>query len=201
MLQELLDECKFPSDYITDGSTDALEMPQAMRHFITGLLGQDPIRPPRPDSWTPPPFEEVDRYCYSLCKESRHLIDFGHFNSKNLTLCLLGRVHCWGDADNDLTGQGVMDLIYTAHVKRRVQVAVLGSILATGTAVLLDSIGNIWFYQTPNSVDNHVKGVAKAALVKFPKDGITIDTPIEFEEEYNNVEIALRDFGSEDEEE
>jgi hypothetical protein len=120
---------------------------------------------------------------------------------KNLTLCLLGSVDCWGLAENDLTGQGVMDLIYTPHVRRHVQVAVLGNIVATGTAVLLDSIGNIWFYQTPNSVDHHIKGVANAALVKFPKDGITINTPIEFEEEYNNVEIALSDFGSEDEEE
>ena len=199
MLQELLDMCMFPSDYISDGSTDAFEMPQAMRHFITGLLGQDPIRPERPDSWTPPPFTAVDSYCYNLCKESRHLVDFGHFDSEHLTLCLSGTVHCWGDADNDLVGQGVMDLIYTPHVKRHVQVAVLGSILATGTAVLLDSNGQIWFIQTPNSVDAHVKGVPKAALVKFPKDGITIDTPIEFEEEHDNVEITLHDFESEDE--
>ena len=87
MLRGLLDRCMFPSDYVSDVPTDAFEMPQGMRHFITGLLGQDPVRPERPDRWTPPPSETVDSYCYNLCKESRNLIDFGIFDSKNLTLC------------------------------------------------------------------------------------------------------------------
>ena len=110
-------------------------------------------------------------------------------------------VHGWGDPDNDLIGEGVMTLIYSPHVKRQVQVAVLGSILGTGMAVLLDSTGKIWFYQTPNSVDRHIKGVPKAALVKFPEAGIIVDTPIEFQEEHDNVEIILHHFESEDEEE
>src|SRR5271154_5232407 len=95
ILQELLDKCMFLSDYIAHGSTDAMEMPPAMRNFITGLLGQDPIRPPRVDSWSPPPFEGVDLYCCNLCRESRHLVDFGHLDSENLTLCLFGMVECW----------------------------------------------------------------------------------------------------------
>lgn len=112
MLKGILDRCAFPSYYISDVHADALEMPQALRHYITGLLGQDPIRPARPDSWTPPPFKAVDHYCYTLCRESRHLINFGVFDFKNLTLSLSASVVCWGDADNDLIGEGVMDLIY-----------------------------------------------------------------------------------------
>jgi hypothetical protein len=136
-----------------------------------------------------------------LSRESRHLINFGVFDLKNLTLSLSGSVVCWGDADNDLIGEGVMDLIYAPRVKRRVKVTVLGCIVGTGTAVLLDSTGKIWFYQTTNSVDRHINGVPKAALVKFPEDGITIDTPIEFEEEYDDVKIVLHDFESDDDEE
>ena len=63
--------------------------------------------------------------------------------------------------------------------------------------MLLDSSRKIWFYQTPNSVDRHLKGVPNAALLKFPEDGITIDTPIEFEEEYDDVKINLEEFESE----
>ena len=92
-----------------------------------------------------------------------------------------------------------MNLIYSPNVKRQVKVAVLGNIAGTGTAVLLDSAGKIWFYQTPNSVDRHVEGVPQAALVKFPEDGITINTPIEFDEEYDKVEVIPDDFESEDE--
>jgi hypothetical protein len=38
MLKGILDRCAFPSYYISDVHADALEMPQALQHYITGLL-------------------------------------------------------------------------------------------------------------------------------------------------------------------
>src|SRR5271169_992768 len=43
ILQGPLDRCIFPSDHVTDVHTDAFEMSQGARNFITGLLGQNPI--------------------------------------------------------------------------------------------------------------------------------------------------------------
>ena len=86
------------------------------------------------------------------------------------------------------------------YVKQITQVAVLGSVLATGMAVLLDDQLRIWFYHTRNSVDRHLKGMAaQAALVMFPVDGMRIDTEIKFLEEYDDVRVMVKEVESKEE--
>ena len=90
--------------------------------------------------------------------------------------------------------------VSSPHVKLQIPITVLGHIVCSGTAVLLTDTGRLWFYQTPDVVDGHLQGVETAALLKIPEEGISKDTPIEFEDEYDHVEVSLLDYWGEEEE-
>lgn len=80
-----------------------------------------------------------------------------------------------------------------SHVKRQLEVFWVVGRRCCSTQPARSGLSNAELW------NRHVKGVSKAALLKFPDDGITVDTPIEFEE-YDNVEFALVDLESDDEE-
>ncbi len=76
----------------------------------------------------------------------------------------------------------------------------LGCIVITGTAVLLDTSSQIWLYKTPNAVDPYLEGMkCRVALIDFPVEGITKTTEIHILEEYEDVVVELEDFKDEDE--
>jgi hypothetical protein len=142
----------------------------------------------------------VDRYGTELCREGREVINFGSFKDEAIQVLLSGFVECWGDGENDLCGEGTLEILFAPHVRQTIRVVVLGSILGTGTAVLLDDQFRIWFYHTPNSVDHHLEGMtAQVALVMLPVDGMRIDTEIKFLAEYNNVRVQVKEVESDEE--
>jgi hypothetical protein len=180
----------------------ALQMSEPARDYIIALLHLHPKYLPRPLLWSPPPFKDAHHYCFEACRAGNEGIDFGTFHSKNLTLVLCRHVPAW-DEENDLIGEGIMELISLSspHVKVQIPVTVLGNILGSGTAVLLTDTGRLWFYQTPDAIGGYLQGVATAALLKMPAEGISKDTAIEFEEEYDHVQVSLFDYWGDEEEE
>ncbi len=73
---------------------------------------------------------------------------------------------CWGDGTTDLTHEGMLELVLAPNVLQLIRVFVLGHIINTGTALLLDEQNNGWFYRTPNSVDGQLCGFSpQAAMV------------------------------------
>jgi hypothetical protein len=93
-----------------------------------------------------------------------------------------------------------MDIKFASNVTQNIDVVLLGYIVTTGTAVLLDTLSRIWFYKTPNAVDPYLDGMkGRAALINFPIEGIAKMTEIHILEEYEDVIVELEEFKDEDE--
>ena len=132
--------------------------------------------------------------------QGRDVVDFGIFKDKMIRLSVSGFVRCWGDDDADLRGHGHIEIKCASNVARRIDVVLLGRIVITGTAVLLDTSSQIWLYKTPNAVDPYLEGMkCRVALIDFPVEGITKTTEIHILEEYEDVVVELEDFKDEDE--
>jgi len=145
------------------------DMPTHVLGFITGLLGQPPIFPEPKLVWFPPKFEDVESYCFRLCMERAAIVDFGTFNDEPIEASLVGFVDCWGEGDSEFAGSGRMEIDCGPRGKEIVEVAVLGRVVCTGTAILLDSSSQVWFYNVPDAVDPYFEGMkARMALVKLP---------------------------------
>jgi hypothetical protein len=184
MLQVLLDQCRTPSQVVANQNTVKPNLPVAELSSI----------------WVPPPFNEVATYCHEMCMQNRQVVDFGIFNNKMIRLSTTGRVLCWGDGDADLEGQGHIEIKLGSNVTKTIDVMLLGYIVPTGTAVLLDTSSQIWFYNTPNAVDPYLEGMqGRAAWIDFPIEGITKTTEIHILEEYKDVIVELEEFKDEDE--
>jgi len=166
----------------------ALQMPKPALDYIIDLLHLPPEYLPRPPLWSPPPFKDVDHHCFEARSARTQCVDFGTFRSHRLTLDLCRHIPAWAE-ENNLRGDGIMELISLSgpHVMVQIPVTVLGYIVGSGTAVLLTDTGRLWFYQTPDAMDGHLQGVATAALIKIPAEGISKDTTVEFEEEYDLI--------------
>ena len=79
-------------------------------------------------------------------------------------------------------------------LKRDFKVVVLGQVGCTGTAILLDSSGRLWFYNVPMAVGSYLKGTPdQAALIAFPSTGMTKYTEIRLTEKYDKVYMAVKE--------
>jgi hypothetical protein len=159
-------------------------VPHRVKNFITGLLRQTP-EPQK--SWTPPPFHEADHHPWHFCESS--IVPFGRFNDTLLELDLCGHVaYSEGDVEEPLIGRGILKITIGLRVKQHVQVTVLGVIVGTGTAVLLDREGAVWLYNPPGSVDPHLNGLTSTvSLVMWPGDKMAPDQIITIFDEYQDV--------------
>lgn len=61
--------------------------------------------------------------------------------------------------------------MYSATVKQLIQVRVLGILVGTGIVVLIDRNGRIWFYDPPDLVDPHLKGMTSQAVFVIMNPG------------------------------
>ena len=201
VLEELLQRCVLRSEDLANSDTVKGDMPSNVLDFITALLGKPPIFPEPPLVWFPPKFEDVESYCFQLCMEDAYLVDFGTFNDEPIQASLVGFVDCWGEGDANFKGKGRMEIDLGLKVKDIVEVAVLGRVTCTGTAILLDSSSQIWFYNVPDTVDPYFEGMkARLALVKFPPNGMTKYAELSFVQQYENVVVDVKEFDDEDDE-
>jgi hypothetical protein len=143
--------------------------------------------------WTPPAFNDAYNYVLTVSREHRELIPFGNFKDVSLKAIFDGRVTCWDRIDEeDLYGYGTLEIIYTKTAKQLVRVFVLGSIARTGTAVLLDDNLRVWLYNTPDSVDQHLKGMnCQAALIMELGDVMTSIKQITFLKEHTEARLIM----------
>jgi len=75
-----------------------------------------------------------------------------------------------------------------------IKVVVLGEVGCTGTAILLDSAGRLWFYNVPMGVGSYLEGTAdQAALIAFPSAGMTKYTEIRLIEKYDKIDMAVKE--------
>lgn len=165
-------------------------MPNALKISTKGSLEEKDTRVSTPTSWTAPSFDEANTFCKKWFKEGTESYFFGRFNNIQLRMVLSTYVICFGSGEEDLFGEGTLNLVLSPHVTQNIRVFVLGSIVGTGTAVLLDDQGGVWLYHVPDSLDCHLKGMdAQAALVMQPGDVMTADKEIVFFKEYPHAHV------------
>jgi hypothetical protein len=191
-LQTILDGCISYFNFTADSCSDAESMPLLLKDYMYSLLGETAPEPKPPSSWIPPPFEDAEQYCCTVCHEGREIVNLGIFHGKELQVLLAGHVVCWGDADDDFFGNGLLKVQLGQHVTQVFNVVVLGSIVATGTAVLLDDHQRIWLFNVPNCVDPYLDGMnSKAALVTDGEKSVEACSAVKFVEEYADASVEL----------
>jgi hypothetical protein len=180
--------------------TDAGTIPLNLRDYMSTLSGHKPEERKLPDKWTAPPFEQAREYIYGLQRKRQNAVHFGTLNQKRLRAVLSGHVKCVGDGEDDLRGKGILNLVFSPHVIRWIPVEVLGSVAATGTAILLDKDQNVWLYNVPNSVDRHLGGMSliSAAQIMTAGDTITDTSNIVFLESYPKAFVELDEVDDDD---
>jgi hypothetical protein len=83
-----------------------------------------------------------------------------------------------------------------------IKVFVLGAVVGTGTAVLLDDQSGLWIYNPPNSVDAWWKGFPGQYVALIASDSAVFGENhyLRVIRSYNHGEIILIDISDEDEE-
>ena len=126
--------------------TDEHIMSPAFKGFVHSMLTREIENAvSQTTGWTPPSFEESFNYCQSNCKRKIGPVPFGHFNNIKLEAVFCGRVECWGNGGTDLTDEGLLELVLAPNVHQLIPVFVVGHIVNTETAMLLDEQSNVWF--------------------------------------------------------
>lgn len=183
-IRTILAACASPSSCGTNQLLGGSEFSKRTLDFIHLLMhGKLPPRKIE-DSWAPPPFKSAPDYCFTLCRERREQVPLGKFNDHAITGVMGGNIVCHGDGDEDLAEHGV--LTYTKHgIVESIDAFVLGSVGATGTAILLDKSNNVWLYKTPNAVDKQLAGFEyQAAMILRSGETAIADRNIDFVETY-----------------
>jgi hypothetical protein len=188
--------------YETNVLSDRQDLPNRVVHLIqTLILGRSPM-PEVKAMWIPPEYDTVERYMDSACRNREQLFEIGIYKGNAVQLVLNGRVVCWGDGEDDLCGEGLLRVqTMNGGLFNEVKVKVLGSVGATGTAVVMDEAGKVWFYWTENAIDVQLKDFNSAAALVLERGEIMgLGQQLETRAEYAEAEIHMVASDEEDEE-
>jgi hypothetical protein len=109
-----------------------------------------------------PDYNDAETFCFEWCRQSKDNLYIGRLRGYDMRLRCTGHLLCEGHGTSDIYGEGT--LIYDG---KEMTCQIIGSLLARGTAVILDKEGKIWLYTPANAVDWEFEGVeAKLELIK-----------------------------------
>jgi len=194
LLKDLIDRCMLQFEGLANSNVVQWEMTPEILDYITAVLGEPPIVREPPLVWLPPDFDKADTYCYQACMDDTQVFNFGYFKGEPIQATMEGSVECWGE--DHFAGRGTMTIEVGSGRMRRIdiKVVVLGYVICTGTAILLDSSSRIWFYNVPGCVDPYLEGmIGQAALVALPKTGMTKYTEVKLIEKYDKVDVVVKE--------
>jgi len=167
------------------------DSPTNILDYITAALGQAPISKAPPLVWLPPDFYNAESYCFQACMDDTNVVDFGFFDNEPIQATMEGSVVCW--SEDHFSGRGVMSFEGRSN-RVDIQVVVLGGIICTGTALLLDAVGRIWLYNVPGAVDPYLEGTpGQATSVTLPEKGMSKYTELRFGAKHENVDVIVKD--------
>jgi hypothetical protein len=128
------------------------------------------------------------------------VVRFGNLAKTRLHAVLNGNIPCVGDGENDLFGKGILNLVFSPHVTQKIPVHVLGSVVGTGTAILLDKDQNVWLYNVPNSVDRHLTAMVMISAAQIMNAGevLTDSSAILFLKTYAKAFVELDEVSDDD---
>lgn len=162
----LLERCTFPSlAWFADRAIDSADLPPAMRNVLS-LLGTGAPEPVQLISvWQPPTFDTAEDHISDLCCHNQEIVPLGILNGSSTKLSLHGYVLRYGDGENDLHNPCLLTIV-DSGVSRKIPVICLGTILGSGTAVLLDRDQNVWLYSPTLTIDDTIPNLdGKAGIV------------------------------------
>jgi hypothetical protein len=179
--------------------SDRQDLPKRVANLIeTLILGRSPY-PQINAMWIPPSYNRVKREILSACRNKNNMFEIGIYKGQAVKLSMNGRVTCWGDGEDDLCGEGLLRVIMDGGQLNEYKIQVLGSVCATGTAVVMDETGSIWFYKTKNAVDAQLTDFnCAAALVSVKGEIMGLEQPVETRAEYAVAEIHMVESDEED---
>jgi hypothetical protein len=165
----LLERCTLPPLIsFADRVIDSADLSPAMRNVLS-LLGTGAPEPIQLiPVWEPPTFDTAEDYISDLCYQNKEIVPLGVLNGSATKLSLHGYVLRHGDGENDLYNPCLLTII-DSGVSRKISVICLGTILGTGTAVLLDRDQNVWLYSPTMTIDDTIPNLDGKAGIILPK--------------------------------
>ena len=135
---------------LDDTNVDGSQLPPVIRSALSLRATGKPIsKDPISNVWRPPKYEEAEDYVFDVCKAWKERFWMGTRFGETLFGVARGYVSCQETLENlsgqlDLHGFGTME-----WDGGNTDVFVLGRIGGSGTALLLDRMGNVWLYNHP----------------------------------------------------
>lgn len=183
----------FPLPSFFDCAIDSADLSPAMRNVLS-LLGTGAPEPAQLISvWEPPTFDTAEDYISDLCYQNKEIVPLGVLNGSVTQLSLHGYVLRHGDGDNDLYNPCLLTII-DSDVSRKISVICLGTILGTGTAVLLDRDQNVWLYSPTMTVDDTIPNLdGKAGIILRKGESGSFQKTVIFDKVYDADVTVLKD--------
>jgi hypothetical protein len=117
------------------------------------------------DSLSPPSYENLNHHLKQAVLNQACDVPLGSFNGWEIMATFETHVMCAGDGEDNLHNDCLLITERDGVVRER-RVYVLGPVTGYGTAVVMDNAGQVWLFNTPNSIDPPLPGLTfKAAVV------------------------------------
>jgi hypothetical protein len=190
----LLERCTFPPlTSFADRAIDSSHLSPAMRNVVS-LLGTGAPEPVQLiSSWEPPTFDMAEDHISNLCHHNQEIVPLGVLNGSATKLSLHGSVLRHGDGQNDLYNPCLLTII-DSGAPRKISVICLGTVLGTGTAVLLDRDQNVWLYSPTMTIDETIPNLDGRAGIVLRKGEVgSFERIIIFHEVYEADVTVVED--------
>jgi hypothetical protein len=197
-LKTLLDDCNSHLNFINNFNQVGSQFSPSMKNVISLLATGEPFPKSVQLAWSTPRFDDVMEYLHNVCAKQEETIILGLLNGKPLEVTLQGYVLCQGLGERDLRGEGIMTLKKDDQ-KMELVIHVLGTVSATGTAVLLDENENVWLYNPPDTIDRQLPNFPRKAILALRKGEIAGMERILILDDVYDAEVVVDESESEDE--
>jgi hypothetical protein len=171
------------------------ELTSSSRSFIHTLVTGQPLPRIVPERWILPKFHNIASGCTwnSLNREEER--PMGILEGEKLTVIATGGVDCVDDESPNLGGEATLVYGHSEEEVKEVKVEVLGTLYASGTVVLVEESGRIWFYNHIEAVDPHYPGFEHRLALVYEAKGeiieITADMQLDILEKYEFVKVIM----------
>ena len=117
-----------------------------MRDAVSSLATGHLAKRPKPNTWNPPGWWEVEEDLTERSEDLRNIVPLGKVSNILLVVDLEGQVPCHGEGEQDIIGLRKLT-IDNEEASQKLEVKTPGTVGGTGTGVFLDRDGNVWLYK------------------------------------------------------
>ena len=190
----LLERCTFPQlTSFADRAIDSADLSPAMRNVLSVLGTGASESVQLISSWEPPTFDTAEDHISNLCHHNQEIVPLGVLNGSATKLSLHGYVLRHGEGQNDLYNPCLLTIIDSGG-PRKISVICLGTVLGTGTAVLLDRDQNVWLYSPTMTIDDTIPNLDGRAGIVLRKGEVgSFEKIIIFHEVYEADVTVVED--------